>query len=195
MVRLRRIRQLAKSAARWLAGHVRGVLRSLGRGVEGLLLFALHPLESIGLLATFPVLAWRARALISEACGPGLIILTPDEAPLLRTAVTGLGDFTTSIVHGPSVTPGVVSNHFTRVRERLNPLQQALEAALRLHALLLATCTLLAALETSDTTASLPFRLVEGFLRGLAASLLWSLAFRIFAWLLARWAFARLREL
>lgn len=191
---LRRIRQLAESALRWLGESALSVLRSLGRGVQGLLLLALHPLDSIQLVVAFPVLVWRARNLISEACDPGLIILTPDEAPLLRTALTGLGDVTTSVVHGSNVTATLVSYHFARVREKLDPLQQALDSALRLHALLLATWTILAALDTSDPAASLPIRLVEAFLRGLAASLLWSLAFRMLAWLLARWAFARLRK-
>jgi hypothetical protein len=87
-----------------------------------------------------------------------------------------------------------VSHHFALVREKLIPLDQALESALRVHALLLAVWTTLAAADTSDTTTSFPIQLVEALLRGLAASLRWALAFRMLAWMLARWTFVRLRQ-
>ena len=88
------------------------------------------------MIVALPRNLWRSWGLLGELFGAGLTVMTPPgDAPTLRTAIVGLGDLTTRVVEGPTLTPVLVAHHVRTVRERLEPLSATPEALSRVSAL------------------------------------------------------------
>jgi hypothetical protein len=181
---------------RALADAVIAAILTALRGLLALRLVMLHPLESARLIGTAPWLVARARALLLRMHFGDAVVFTPRMKPLLRTALTGLGDVTTKIATTPEVTPALVAEHLENVRSELGPLQQLADAMLRAHALTMAAAAAWAMWHTAASespTLPIVWRVLAPLLSGFAASLAWSLAFRGATEFVLRMVFGRLQ--
>jgi hypothetical protein len=174
----------------WLLRALRdAVIAAVLTAVRGWLALLWRPLESSRLIATLPLNLWRMSRLLDELFGAGVIVATPSgdgDDRGLRTAIVGLGDLTTRVVEGSTLTSAVVTAHFDAVRERLVPLAATPEALFRASALGLVAMTAYLYGHTTFDARRLLDSLFDLLASAFLASFAWALLVRLAALLLRR---------
>ena len=164
------------------------------RGLRELLQVILHPVDTLQLLGAAPASLGEARALIDRMQLGGVVIVTPEAQPLLRTALTGLGDLTMRVAQPERVSAGLLAEHVMRVSAALAPLRRATAALLRMHALGIAVSAALAlAIGPSAPGADWRLQLLLRIAVSVLSALLWSLLLRLALRTMLRSLIARLR--
>lgn|GEM_PF-6720207 len=167
----------------WLLRAFRdAVITAVLTAIRGWISWLWRPLESTRLIAALPRNLWRTWRLLGALFGAGLTVNTPPgDAPMLRTAIVGLGDLTTRVVDGPTLTEALVAHHLRTVREQLEPLSATPEALSRVSALGMVAVSVYVdrhAVFHAQDWLDLAFRLIGS---AFIVSFTWTFGMRLFA--------------